>query len=58
LIFKEDEYYPSLLPEIYDSPDFIYVIGDTSALKTVKIAVVGSRRPSSYGLNKMEKQLE
>lgn len=50
LIFKEDEFYPSLLPEIYDSPDFIYVIGDTSALKTVKIAVVGSRRPSSYGM--------
>jgi len=53
LIFKEDEFYPSLLPEIYDSPDFIYVIGDTSVLKTVKIAVVGSRRPSSYGMTSL-----
>jgi len=50
LIFKEDEFYPSLLSEIYDPPDFIYVMGDNSVLKTIKIAVVGSRRASPYGM--------
>jgi DNA processing protein len=56
IIFKEDEYYPPLLSEIYDPPDFIYVIGNKEILKTEKIAVVGSRKGSSYGwwcLNKI-----
>ena len=50
LIFKEDKFYPSLLSEIYAPPDFIYVMGDNSVLKTIKIAVVGSRKASSYGM--------
>jgi DNA processing protein len=56
IIFKEDEYYPPLLAEIFDAPDFIYVIGNREILKSEKIAVVGSRRGSSYGwwcLNKI-----
>jgi DNA processing protein len=56
IVFKEDEYYPPLLSEIYDPPDFIYVKGNKEILKTEKIAVVGSRRGSSYGwwcLNKI-----
>ncbi len=56
IVFKEDEYYPPLLWEIYDPPDYIYVKGNKEILKTEKIAVVGSRRGSSYGwwcLNKI-----
>jgi DNA processing protein len=56
IVFKEDQYYPPGLSEIYDPPDFIYVKGNKDILKTDKIAVVGSRRGSSYGwqcLNKI-----
>jgi DNA processing protein len=56
IIFLEDQLYPSGLSEIYDPPDFIYSLGNQDILKTVKIAVVGSRRGSSYGwqcLNKI-----
>jgi DNA processing protein len=56
IIFKEDDCYPSSLGEIYDPPDFIYALGNTELLTTAKIAVVGSRRGSSYGwycLNKI-----
>lgn len=49
MIFKGEECYPDLLGEIFDPPAFIYTIGDKSVLKSLKIAVVGSRRPSSYG---------
>ena len=49
LIFKENGCYPYLLSEIFDPPDFLYLKGDKSVLKTEKIAVVGSRRGSSYG---------
>ncbi len=48
-IFKGDEYFPSLLEEIYDPPDFLYVKGRKELLKGDKIAVVGSRNASSYG---------
>jgi DNA processing protein len=56
IIFKEDQYYPPTLSEIYDPPDFIYSKGNKELLKTDKIAVVGSRKGSSYGwqcLNKI-----
>lgn len=56
ILFKEDEFYPQFLAEIYDAPDFIYVKGNKEILKTRKMAVVGSRKGSSYGwfcLNKI-----
>jgi len=49
MVFKEDEFYPDLLGEIFDPPAFIYTLGDKNTLKNLKIAVVGSRRPSAYG---------
>jgi DNA processing protein len=51
IIFKEDEFYPPLLSEIYEPPDFLYVVGDKTLLKADKLAVVGSRRGGSYGWN-------
>ncbi|UCH95470.1 MAG: DNA-processing protein DprA [Candidatus Aminicenantes bacterium] len=57
IIFKEDEYYPAALSEIYDPPDYIYVQGNKEILKTDKIAVVGSRRGSSYGWHALNKIL-
>ena len=47
-----DEGYPQLLREIYDPPIALYVKGDlTTALSQPGIAVVGSRRCSTYGTN-------
>jgi DNA processing protein len=49
IIFREDDYYPRSLSEIYDPPDFIYAKGNREILESEKIAVVGSRKGSSYG---------
>lgn len=47
-----DADYPPLLREIYDPPIAIYVRGDLSVvINTPCLAVVGSRRCSTYGVN-------
>src|SRR5262245_40124371 len=51
-----DERYPALLRETYDPPIVIYCLGDfASALSQPCIAMVGSRRCSTYGRNVAEK---
>lgn len=57
IIFQESEYYPPLLAEIYEPPDFLYVLGDKALLRGDKLAVVGSRRGSAYGWNCMNRIL-
>ncbi len=57
IIFKEDECYPPLLSEIYEPPEFIYVVGDKTLLKADKLAVVGSRKGGSYGWNCLNRVL-
>lgn len=43
--------YPGLLKEIPDFPAILYILGnDRIAASDMAVAVVGSRRPSSYGL--------
>ncbi len=42
--------YPPLLRQIADPPLVLYVKGDVKALSGHCLAVVGSRRPSAYGL--------
>ncbi len=49
LIFFDNKYYPKLLREIYDPPDYIYVKGDREVLKNRMLAIVGSRKGSEYG---------
>jgi DNA processing protein len=52
VITLEDEDYPPLLREIHDPPIALYVRGDfKSACARPCLAVVGSRRCSTYGLN-------
>ena len=52
----EDERYPASLREITDPPRQLYVRGDVSLLQTTAgIAVVGTRRPSAYGLAVVDK---
>lgn len=49
LLTIEDGRYPHLLKEIYDPPFLLYVRGELRAEDEVALAVVGSRRMSSYG---------
>jgi DNA processing protein len=52
VITLADEAYPQMLREIYDPPIALYVQGDLdAALASPAIAVVGSRRCSTYGTN-------
>ena len=52
VITLEDEDYPELLREIHDPPIALYVRGDlTKAYAKPCLAVVGSRRCSTYGVN-------
>lgn len=44
-----DSSYPPYLSQIHDPPVVIYVRGDISLLQRPMIAMVGTRRPSSYG---------
>jgi DNA processing protein len=51
-----DDRYPALLRETYDPPIVIYCLGDfVSAFSQPAIAIVGSRRCSTYGRNVAEK---
>jgi DNA processing protein len=49
LIFMNSGYFPPLLKEIYDPPEFLYVKGNKMALKTNMLAIVGSRKGDGYG---------
>jgi DNA processing protein len=52
VITIEDDEYPPLLREIYDPPIALYVRGDLNpASQRPCLAVVGSRRCSTYGVN-------
>jgi DNA processing protein len=46
-----DAHYPENLKTIYDPPIVLYVKGELKAEDALSIAIVGSRRPSFYGLN-------
>jgi DNA processing protein len=45
----QDGRYPALLKEIPDPPPLLFIRGDTRALTSVPLAVVGSRNPSHHG---------
>jgi DNA processing protein len=51
VVFPEEERYPPFLKEIDPIPQVLLLKGDLSILSdpTLKIACVGSRKPSSYG---------
>jgi len=56
ILTLEDADYPALLRETYDPPIVLYVRGDfQGALAQPCIAVVGSRRCSTYGRNAAER---
>ncbi len=49
--FLLDDDYPSRLSEIHDAPVCLYQLGEAEIDVPHIISVVGTRRPSSYGLN-------
>lgn len=52
VLAREDEQYPRFLREICDPPIVLYIRGQVpEALERPCIAIVGSRRGSTYGLN-------
>lgn len=54
-VTSEDDAYPALLKEIYDPPIVLYVWGELTARDARGVGVVGSRRPSLYGLETAKK---
>jgi len=55
LIAYADPRYPARLKEIYDPPVVLFARGRLDLLSTVMIGVVGTRRPSPYGLAAAER---
>jgi DNA processing protein len=54
-VILKDERYPALLRETYDPPIVLYCLGDFArAFSQPSLAVVGSRRCSTYGRNVAE----
>lgn len=51
LIMKTESFYPNELKQINVAPLFLYVKGNLSALDTLKLAMVGARKASQYGLD-------
>ncbi len=46
-----DDDYPAPLAEIYDPPPVLYYKGDVTRWPGVMVAVVGTRRPTDYGVH-------
>lgn len=57
-LHRDDPRYPSLLREIPHPPASLRIRGDISALHRPALAVVGTRRPTSYGLSVTRSLLE
>jgi DNA processing protein len=55
LIPIHHERYPARLKEIYDPPVALFVRGRTEILDSVMIGVVGTRRPTAYGVAATER---
>ncbi|MDR0308033.1 MAG: DNA-processing protein DprA [Chitinispirillales bacterium] len=51
VITQTDEHYPSYLKEIFAPPPVLYVKGDLSVFGNISLAIVGTRNPTSYGVN-------
>jgi DNA processing protein len=49
LVTVFDDFYPTNLKRIYDPPIILYYLGNFSEKDTDAIAVVGTRKPTSYG---------
>jgi DNA processing protein len=55
LITIHDASYPQRLREIFDPPLLLFAIGRTELLSSHSVAIVGTRRPTPYGLAAAER---
>ena len=55
MISIHDHRYPPRLREIFDPPILLYARGDTDLLRSHSMAVVGTRRPTPYGMAATER---
>ncbi len=55
LITYHDPRYPQHLREIFDPPLLLFSLGNTAILATHGIAIVGTRRPTPYGMAAAER---
>jgi DNA processing protein len=55
LITIQDPRYPQSLREIFDPPIVLFALGRTELMKSAGIAVVGTRRPTPYGMAACER---
>ncbi|NLZ92678.1 MAG: DNA-protecting protein DprA [Firmicutes bacterium] len=55
VVIPNDTSYPVLLKEIYDPPAVLYYRGDLQVLSQFTVAVVGSRKTTTYGRTAAEK---
>jgi DNA processing protein len=55
LITIHDSFYPQRLREIFDPPLLLFAIGRKELLSSHSIAIVGTRRPTPYGLAAAER---
>ena len=55
LISIHDARYPAQLRQIFDPPLLLFAIGKTELMMTPAVAVVGTRRPTPYGLAAAER---
>lgn len=49
LLTESDPAYPTLLKEIYDPPTFLWIRGEMTEQDNRAVAIVGTRRATSYG---------
>ena len=49
LLTWDEPQYPARLREIYDPPPLLYVLGNAELLGMHSVAIVGARRPTTYG---------
>ena len=49
VISRQDVEYPTLLQDIHDAPEVLYIQGKNELLTSQKISIVGPRNPSAYG---------
>ncbi len=54
ILVRRGRAYPALLDEIYDPPLILYCRGRLELLETPALAIVGTRRPTFYGLQMAE----
>jgi len=55
IVTMEDADYPGKLREIYDPPPVLYFAGDMPSANAPSVAVIGSRKASSYGKSMTER---